>query len=402
MSFELNTKLKKLSSFLIIFSIINLVIISLIPWISVVENDSKEELYFNFLMMERSNNNQIKNITSFISFIINLLWIVLIINAILYLNFTNLFTEKYPNFAKIMTNISYINLIVNILIIYLQIYLMKKIIQMDNISLASVVSIIKFAYIPLIIGFLLLIFSIIYTLSVIKNFIKEKEFMKKNKKEIDEKFLKYTSKKLVEKEPYSKKNILDFNLEIKNIRNQDWLNAEENQKIDLETKSETELLETKNFIKNEKSYENEYEEQLKSVKSDSKNNLQPFPDQKPKAKSKESSEIPLSKEFEKALSSVIEKRQNELKMQTPAQNASELKQEKFKNIKTEKENENIEKSFNDEKKELKKKINVRCPQCKFVFHFEKKEGATTIKCPNCGKQGVIKYLDEIIKYPQQS
>jgi DNA-directed RNA polymerase subunit RPC12/RpoP len=401
MSSEFNIKLKKLSFWLIFLSIVNIIIISLIPWISVVENDSKEELYFNSLMMERSNNDQIKNIANFISFIINLLLIVLIINTILYISFTNLLSEKYPNFTKIMKNISYINLIINVLITYLQINLIKKIIQMENLSLASIFSIMEFAYIPLIIGFLLLIFSIIYTLSVIKDFIKDKEFSKRSKKEIDEQFLINNTKKLVEKEPLSEKTIPDFKLDIKNIKNRDWIDAKENQKIDLEIKLETELLHTKNFINNKKSYENEYEEQIKSVKTESKINLQPFPVEKPKERFKESNKIPISKEFEKALSSVIEKRQNELKMQTPTQNASELKQDKFKNIENKKEIENLERSSNDEKNQLKKKINVRCPQCKFVFLFEKNEKTSTIKCPNCGKQGVIKYLDEIIKYPQQ-
>jgi len=104
------------------------------------------------------------------------------------------------------------------------------------------------------------------------------------------------------------------------------------------------------------------------------------------------------------LSSAVEKKQTETKRQVPSETMFDTKHEKFKKItpQTEVKIENSENLLNDEKKELKKKINIRCPQCKFVFPFEKKENTITVKCPNCGKEGVIKYSNEILKYPPLS
>jgi len=210
MSFEINKKIRGYCSWILILCIINLFIISLIPLISIVENVSNDELYFNKIMMDRSENNQIKNIADYLSFIIDLLWIVIIMNSISYLSFSDYLSKKFPRFSKIMINTSYINLIINILIFYLQINLIKKITENDNISLASVFSFIKFIYIPLIIRFLILFFSIMYTLYVILNVIKEKKFLKIGEKQIDEKFLIKTSKKIDKKEPFSEKIIPDY------------------------------------------------------------------------------------------------------------------------------------------------------------------------------------------------
>jgi DNA-directed RNA polymerase subunit RPC12/RpoP len=50
-----------------------------------------------------------------------------------------------------------------------------------------------------------------------------------------------------------------------------------------------------------------------------------------------------------------------------------------------------EKFFLSQKeKEQIKKFNVRCPQCKEIFSAEKSEEVTKIKCPHCGKEGIIK------------
>jgi len=45
--------------------------------------------------------------------------------------------------------------------------------------------------------------------------------------------------------------------------------------------------------------------------------------------------------------------------------------------------------FNKEKP-TKKKVSVRCPQCRGIFIIEKDEKITNIICPKCGKEGVIK------------
>lgn len=389
MSFEINTKLRKLNSWLLFFGIMNLVIISLIPWILVVENYSNNELYFNIIMMERSNNDQIKNFASFIFFIINLLWIFIIINSISYIVFSDFLFKKYPRFANIMSNISYINLIISTLIVYLNITLIKKVTQLDDIFLASVFSIIKFVYIPLLIGFLLLILSIISTSSVILSFIKNKELIKNNKKKINEQIIINASKKTVNEDFFKEKILPEFDFDIKKINS-----FEEKQKKYSDIESDLELLKTENFIKKKNIFKDEFEKENFFIKSINKINLGPFPPQQPKIRSKESSEIPISQEFEKALASVIEKRQNEIKINVAPENTLKTKQEEIKSTKIDAKTKNVEKLFNDKHKESKKEIKVRCPQCKTIFAFEKNEKTIKIKCPNCGKEGVIKYLNK--------
>lgn len=397
MSFEINKKLRSYCSWLIIFTIINLFIISLIPWVSIVENGSNEELYFDSIMMERSENSQIKNIANYLSFIIELLWIVIILNSISYLSFSIYFSEKFPRFSKMMIYTSFINLVINILIFYLQINLIKKIIESDNLSMASAFSFIKFAHIPLIIRFLLLIFSIMYALYVILNIIKEKKYLKIGEKPINEKFLINRPKKIDKRESFHEKIIPDYTVNIKNIRSKELLESEKEQKLDLKIESKPGLLETKKF-------ENEKDEEAKFIKSKDKINSEPFPVEKPKERPKESGKIPLSQQFEKALSSAVEKKYTEKKGHVPLDTKFENKNEKLNKTEpqTDLKLENPENLENGENKEIKKKIKVKCPQCKFVFPVEKKGNITSVKCPNCGKEGVIKFINELLKYPPLS
>ena len=309
MGIDVNKKLKSFSSWILILSIINLFIISLIPLISIIENDSQGELYFNSIMMDRSENSQIKNIAGYLFFIIDLLWIVIIINSISYISFSFYISKKYPRFSKILTNTVYINLIINTLIIYLQVNLIKKITQMDNLSLASAFSIIKFSYVPLLIGFILLILSIIYALFVILNLMKQKRFLEITEKQVDEKFLINTSGKMHEKKPSAEKIISDFRVEHKHKKKADWLEAEE-QKMDLELQNEPELPVAKSFIKKKISFENEAVEDDKFIKSKNKINFEPFPLKKIKERPKKSGEVPHSPQFEKALALAVEKKQS--------------------------------------------------------------------------------------------
>jgi DNA-directed RNA polymerase subunit RPC12/RpoP len=88
--------------------------------------------------------------------------------------------------------------------------------------------------------------------------------------------------------------------------------------------------------------------------------------EKAQEKSSEPDKLPTSPLFEKALSSALEKIQPELKK------------------------EKIEQRQSQEQQPAKKKISVRCSECKNVFTVEKGEFETKIECPHCGRKGVIK------------
>ena len=402
MNNQTNKILKKFCSWLLILSVINLFIISLTPWIS-VENDSKEKVYYNFLTMEDSENIQINNVANYLFYIIILLWIIIIISSIFYISFSIYYvSEGYLRFARIMINTGYVAIAINILITSLIINLIRKITEMDGISLASIYLNINFVYIPLIIGFLSLIISIIYTYYIVFNVLKQKELLKSGKKQTYEALSINNPKKIVKKELFPENIVSDFNVDIKQIKSSEWLKSEKVQKIGLEIKSEPDAPEIKDYIEEEKSLENE-EEDIKFKKSEEKIILEPFPSEKIKEKIKRSDELQTSQQFEQALSSAIEKNQGKMRSQIPSETLFETEHEHIKKItpQTEIQNEMQENLSINEKKDLKKKIHVRCPQCKFIFQFEQSENFTNIKCPKCGKEGVIKYPKELIRYPPQ-
>ena len=86
------------------------------------------------------------------------------------------------------------------------------------------------------------------------------------------------------------------------------------------------------------------------------------------------------KSFDHVLSSVIEKRHKEKEEEKPA----EEKEEKIDVDDQETKSADIESA---EEKEI---LTVRCPVCKNVFTVEKTGEITNIKCPQCGKEGIVK------------
>ncbi len=83
---------------------------------------------------------------------------------------------------------------------------------------------------------------------------------------------------------------------------------------------------------------------------------------------------PPSQEFEKVLSSVLDKKAEERKKK------GIYKPQEEKNKKEEKPVDN----------ETDEKISVSCPLCKNVFYIDKNEDLAQVICPRCGKKGAIK------------
>lgn len=104
--------------------------------------------------------------------------------------------------------------------------------------------------------------------------------------------------------------------------------------------------------------------------------------------------------FEKVLSSAIEKKQKERKKTDISNQETETSETIEKKDIQEEDSEEIEKTDTsevdtkeDKSSELhdeKKMFTVRCPECKNVFTVEKTGEVTDIKCPRCGKEGVVR------------
>jgi len=108
-------------------------------------------------------------------------------------------------------------------------------------------------------------------------------------------------------------------------------------------------------------------------------------------------EMVLSESFDKVLSSVIEKRQKEAKKSSDNDQQAKTLEKHEGKVNVQKPDELSEKTIPGEDAE-KPKLNeekittftVRCPMCKNVFSVKKTGEVTKIKCPKCGKEGIVK------------
>jgi hypothetical protein len=206
-------KAKKLTISIVVLSIIALILMSLLPWISVKENDFvKEDLHFNFEMMRKSNNDQIGDLVSDQNLINISFWALIILGLLSFLGATIYASGKFSVLGYIMLLVGCITLIFSILVIDLQLVILDKIGKMDTISASAIFSPFNYAYFLLIPSILILIISVSYTwamsshsiqkFKVLKGEKKDKEMM--NKREI--KHIKKISKIKV-KEPKKKEEI---------------------------------------------------------------------------------------------------------------------------------------------------------------------------------------------------
>jgi hypothetical protein len=285
-------KSAKLANWIIVLGIIGLVLTSFLPWISIAETDSvKEDLHFNYEMIKKSENDQIKNLADDLDLISILFWVVIIVSIISFISITIHVSGKYSNLGHLIMLIGCTTLIFSILVVTSQLTLIQTIQDIDTISASAIFSHINYAYIPLTFGILLSVLSgaytgivVLYSIEKLRSSIKAK----KEEKKISTKPDKKESETIVKKPPKEEKPALRIE--------------------SLESKTDEKRV-----------------------------------------------------EMEQGL-------------------AGQIRESKETHV------------FPPEKIEepVRKKINVRCPQCKYIFTFEKESGVTKIKCPKCGKEGVIK------------
>jgi ribosomal protein S27E len=174
-----------------------------------------------------------------------------------------------------------------------------------------------------------------------------------------------------EKKSVSQKTPKTHEIEKKLAETESWLGEEAQKLKESETEKSTSLDEVESKPEESLPIQEEPPEEKREEQPT------PFKDELPKEPEEPvtSEEEPVEEEtqpsasLEKALSSAIEKKQIEVNEQPP---------------------EVIEKQAEEEKPAIKK-LSVKCPQCNHVFIVEKKIGELTkIKCPECGKDGVIK------------
>lgn len=371
---ETARKVKKLTAWIISLSVLGLLLISVLPWISVSEDDMiKGDLHFNFEMMKKSSNIAIQDLADELDYINILFWALIILGLLSFIGATLHASGKILPIAFIILLIGCVTLIVSILIVLDQISIIRTIEEANAFSASSLFPHFYYAYIPFIFGILSLISSAVYTKVVVSHSIDKFKTSKKEKKTAKKKVKeKKETKKPIKKEDDAKIKKAPVKPPSKKLPEK---SATKEKKVEMEQwlKDEVKSIEGKTEAEKYPGVEEQTEDKLQKK--------QPFPEEKTPVKkeiSEETEEVPISKSFEKALYSAIDKKQNEIDSQEPPK-AEDKKTDGKKEIPPPVEEES-----------LKNKVKVRCPQCKNIFYIEKEGIATKIKCPNCGKEGVIK------------
>jgi len=363
MNFDFAKRARKLSSLAVVSSIIGLTLVSLLPWVSETTTNSEGKtitIYYNIATMETSNNEQINGLAGDTRLIIDFFWLIIIFGLLSFVGTIIYVSDKHPRLAQVSLLLGCLTIIFSILVVFVNWSWIQKIGTMETISASPLFGVsnipIKYAHLPLAMGVISLIGSGLYTWLILSSSIKPFIGSKKQKEPVE---------KLRVQEPKTRQPI---------------------QKLPVGEKQDSyRRIQTRSFeFEKESPIEKPYAEEEYS-KPEQKQHLeprkpiptkQPFPLKKSldieetygnssaaeELSSRQDEPPSTSPLFEKALYSAIEKKQME-----------------------------INKEKTDKKQQpAKKKISVRCPQCKYILSVEKGEGITKIKCPKCGKEGVIK------------
>jgi hypothetical protein len=399
---------------ILLLSILCLIFISFLPWISVSENGIvKQNLNYNLKMMENSNSQQIIDLSNNLRNINILFWIVIIITLVSFILILYQTMIKNSLFNNILILImGLLIFLISIFIFLLQIFFSRTINEIDYISASMIYSHLAYPYIQFIISIILLIFSAINSITLSKDLIIQQKSLKKEKakeiKKIDEEKISYKFDeediKISTKEAVKNKASLDIDKATK-IAQIEELFKEKTTSTDKENIEEEHSTLDRDYEKkinissNKKIYcveekSEKYDQSKESIKKDDVNLSKPFPTEKPKEKKEDSEELRVSQHFEEALSSAIRKKQSDMKL-----HKTEKKDEK-QYIKTEQKIKDLkeqkrESIFETEKvllekegKTIKKIHNLRCPQCNHIFSVEQDDGTHKIKCPKCGIEGI--------------
>jgi len=392
---------KKTLLWIINLTILGIVLSSIFPIMSIVEDDAvKKDLYFNYYMMKNSDNAEIALFSEDVDFINIVFWIILILSLLTFFCMTFLTTyEKYYLFILMIFFIML--LIFSVLLVIFKHNLMSDIANSETISLATIIQALKYSHITVLVAFLILLCSAIFTFFIIYEFSKsligskKENKTKKEKKKKKEKPEKEIKEKSIEAKP--PEPIVDNRKET-----EDWL-KDEIQKIEVKNEPkidpENEIIDKPLQPIPLESSEPEKED-LKKYEDknfiDDKNKQEPFLGDNEKKNSDTDKDQEPMPSFEDALSSAIQKKQNELKNNEPVKEESEgiivdtevIAEEEEKPEEPVAEHGMPLEESEDETGVIATEIIVKCPQCKNIFAVKKEGDSTAIKCPKCGKEGI--------------
>ncbi len=355
-------RVRKITNLILVSSIISLTLISILPCFA--EDITGEILYYNIDAIKNNNNILFDSLNMIV--ICN--WMLILFSILSLIGLMLIVSNKYSNVAKIIMLIICVNIIFSALSVLLSWVLIKNTGDINGARAPLILNgvLINYQYFPFISSAISLAGSILYLIIVPNFYFKYFMGLKKQKKFAEKQSMgkitqiqssgegkvvvkKPSSKKIapIAKQPFESTGEDSFEGYIQ----EDHADSEQYPAPELRLKTKKESLPEKEEPVDVKGpYERTFEQEPESDIS--------------KQDYSEKKEQQTSSLFEQALSSAIEKRQ----------------------FGTNKAEEPLKQS------PLKKKLTIRCPECKNIFTAEKEEGVfeTKIECPKCGRKGVIK------------
>ena len=223
---EIAKKAKGLTIWIVVFSIIGLILISFLPWISVEEKGSvKEDLHFNYEMMKTSSNWQIRDLASDLNLINISFWALIILSLLSFIGATIYAYGKHLPVGQILLIIGGATLICSILVVVLQLIIFGNIEKMNTISASAIFPRMNYTYILLIPSIIILLCSELYTWSIFSYSIQK--FKSSKKAEKGEEEGKKKAKKPAKKEKSaSDKKPVTPKIDEKRVEMEQWLKGE--------------------------------------------------------------------------------------------------------------------------------------------------------------------------------
>jgi predicted RNA-binding Zn-ribbon protein involved in translation (DUF1610 family) len=405
MKTDLARSIKRNILLILFLSILVLMLNSFLPIIAL--QDSNESNYFNIENMQHSQNAEIQKLYYDLNLVNIIIWALIICIFIAFFGVILDISEECQITSYLFLIVGCGSIIFSSLLCYLYLNFIFKVIASQEISLTNIAQHFRYSYIILIILIIIGLISILYNITTLPYVHKSFKSCKENKKIKTkvENQKKTFQKNYQQKKTFENKEQINMD-KFKNKKDgiENWLSSE----IDRLESTETEKIEKQDVLKESKI--DELQEEIKDEKSitDEKNvdfveeKKSPFSeeyiDNEPKQKKDTNSDVKLSESFEKALISAIDKKKNineeqktdKDKTQTSKDKKTEAKKDPLKETQDSKIKKQLDKDNTQKEKNIKK-YNVKCPACNFIFTtIKNEEGATKIKCPRCGKEGVIK------------
>ncbi len=389
--------IKNLCILLLLLSITILMLNSILPVVKIDNYNGGKSLFLNIANMQENDNLEVQDTYNILEKNNMLLWIVIIL---LMLNLLALIIEQSEIsflFSKFLLGLGLPIFVISCLIGYNYYLINMEIININSLSFTNIIFPIKCMYIIWIFLFALLLISFLHFFNLLKSLFKEMkkytDFRKEKKRHIKKSKKESESKDKEGKVLFEEKQEENINTKKEKIEN--WLREEaktvaskdkqklENEKGKMELNFEENKSQTKpekldvEIEKDEKSSETDEIREDKKVEYIKKSSTNVFKEDKNKTKSDSLEKLNTDKSLEEALNNAIKKKKGKGKSDSIDKENKQLKEveEKKDKAKTEEEID---------------KYDVKCPKCNHVFSIDKKEGINKIKCPKCGKEGIVK------------